>query len=307
MINKKMLLPLMAGLALTGCGGGDSGGGVASTPGPTYRTLSQLGGNQTFQSGGVGWTVGSGIIGQSNQTTQAFGQGVTIAYDAGADSYTLSAPSGGATSVFTPAMVDATQSTSGRMVWRNSATNEQLTIATAQVNGVNLSYTLTGLWLKPNSSGGTANVYMAVGGVPTLASDVPRSGSANYTTSVGGTHVDANGAYTLTGNSSATFSANFAAGTVATTLSLNGTLLGGNAGAPSTVALGSFTGSGTIASGTSGFSGTLTPGANNTSGMTGAFSGGFFGPQAVEMAYGWYLRNTATSSSAAGAAAGFKP
>lgn len=44
-----------ATMLLASCGGGGGGGSVGSTPTPvyTYKTLDQLSGDQTFQSGGI--------------------------------------------------------------------------------------------------------------------------------------------------------------------------------------------------------------------------------------------------------------
>jgi hypothetical protein len=124
---------------------------------------------------------------------------------------------------------------------------------------------------------------------------MPRSGTATYTTGVGGTMVADGVPYSLAGPSSASFTANFASSSVSTTLHFAGAQLGGGASAD----FGQFTGSGTITSGSPGFIGTLTG-----TGATGEFSGSFFGPKAAEMAFGWAL--SGPNLSGAGIAVGTK-
>ena len=102
--------------------------------------------------------------------------------------------------------------------------------------------------------------------------------------------------YSLSGNSSGTFSANFVTGAINTTLTLAGTVAG-SAAAP--VNFGTFTGTGTLTSGGPGYTGTLTG-----TPADGIFSGAFFGPQALETAFGYFL--SGTKFSAAGGASGTK-
>jgi len=271
------------GLLLSGCGGG---GGTASTPPPTYTKLADLTGNRTFQSAGIHFTVPSGN--RSGFSIQKYGAGVTIAYNAANDSYTLTAPDGAnetfssSTSTppagFTPAP--------NQQAFFNS-TNGNLsgffTFGAPSVNGVPLSYTAVGAWLHLQS--GVPSLYYAVAGIPTVASDMPRSGTANYQTSIAGSVDNGSGVQmNLDPTSSATFSANFGAGTVATTIHVAGQ----QNGLPPQD-FGSFSGSGTIASGSPGFSGTLAPTASGSAAVNGEFAGGFFGPQAKEMGYSWYL------------------
>lgn len=288
---------------VSACGGGSSsgGGGVISTPPPappppSYTKIADMSGDRTFQSGGVQYnTAPSGI---SGGTTQNFGSGVTIAYTAASDSYRLTAPDG-ATFTFTPAMAQP-PSTPGTQIWVGVTGNQrdQLTLTVpGAASGVPLSYTILGSWGRIDTTTNTGTFRLAVGGSPTLATDMPRTGSATYSAGTGGTMVSSGTAYNLQGNSTMTFSANFAANSVTTALTLAGTPLPSPSG-PVT-SFGTFNGTGTISSTGSGFTGTLTG-----TGATGLFSGGFFGPQALEMAMAWYL-NGATISGA-GLAAGVK-
>jgi len=286
------------GLLLSGCGGG---GGTASTPPPTYTKLADLTGNRTFQSAGIHWTFSPGQL--SGLSVQKYGAGVTIAYNASSDSFTLTAPDGvtdtfsSATSTPPPGFVPPPDG----VVLYNNAGGIFVVPKQPLVNGVALSYTALGGWVHIQNN--VPSVYAAVSGVPTIASDMPRGGTANYQTSiVGAVYTGQPNSYGLTSDSSATFSANFGAGTVATTLHLVGAQ---NNLLP--VDFGSYTGSGTIASGSPGFSGALASTVPNSIMPSGEFSGAFFGPQAKEMGYSWYLSGSAGSSlSAEGTVVGTK-
>lgn len=288
-------------LMLAGCGGSD--GGVASAPTPTpsptptppsYTRIADLSGDRSFQTGGVQYTTGPGVNFTNGQAV-AYGSGPTIAYTASSDSYRLSA-SDGTVATFDPSNVVTPPPTANAVTWNKvvGTTRDIFTLSVPQVNGVPLSYLLQGSWARIDLAVNLATVRLGFGGSPTLASDVPRSGTASYNTDFGGTLSQANTSYTLTGNSTATFSANFASNAVTTALNLNGVV--SNTSGPVT-AFGTFGGTGTITN--NGFGGTLTG-----SGPSGAFSGAFFGPQALEMGYAWYLNGTAFN--AAGRVVGIK-
>jgi hypothetical protein len=281
----------MLSLLLSGCGGSDGGGVVSTAPPPTYTKLADLSGDQTLQSASIHYTFANGAV--SGPGSQAFGSGVVISYAAATDSYTLTAPDG-TTAVFNSSSRTSSSSFSPLVSstpttftsFNNNATDD-LSVGAATANGVTLSYTAIGSWTHLQN--GVQTVRLAVTGVPTIAGDMPKSGTANYQASVSG--VAFNGGtspYSLAANSTATFSADFAAGTVSTTLHLSGA----TSADPAPVALGSYTGTGNIASGTPGFSGSLAPATSGSDTATGQFSGAFFGPQAKEIGYAWYVANT---------------
>lgn len=273
---------LAMGLPLAGCGGGSgAGGGVSSTPTPpaSYTKIAEMSGDRTFQTAGTQYTVSN--AGFTNGSTFAFGGGVTVAYSAGTDSYKLTAPDG-STVTFTPANV-ATPPFPNSQQWSkpNGTGQDTLLLIVPTVNGVPLSYTIVGNWGHADTSTGPTVFRLAVGGAPTLASDMPRTGSATYSAAAGGSAFQSGALYSLNGNTSATFSANFASSSVTTALTLGGTAQPNGA----VTQFGTFNGTGTISSSGPGFTGTLS-GAN---GVTGAFSGAFFGPQALEMGYDWFM------------------
>lgn len=293
-------------IALSACGGSD-GGGVFSTSGPTYTKIADITGNRTFQTAGVTYNVGLG--GFSNASTEKYGSGVTVAYTASSDSYTLTAP-GGASESFGPA--ELTTGGAGPVLVTpppntvtylkpNGLNRDQLSLTVPTVNGVALNYTVLGNWGTniPNA----ATYHIAVGGAPTLTSDMPKSGTASYPTSVAGAVVSGGSAVGLADTSTASFSADFAAGTVSTTLNLawppvlSSAPIGVTPGTSPTS--GTYSGSGTINAGGPGFTGTL-----NGPSATGVFSGLFLGPKAAEMGYAWAL--TGGTISGAGAVVGVK-
>lgn len=294
-------------LVLSACGG-DSGG-VTSTPTPTptptptasYTKIADMTGDRTFQTGGVQYNTGPS--GFSNGTNLAFGNGVRVAYTAASDSYTLTAPDN-TTVTFNPSEVVQPAPAANTIQWlkRNSSNvvTDQFTLIVPTSGGVALSYTIIGTWgTNLNSSSPTYRI--AVGGAPTIASDMPKSGTANYTVGVGGAANLAGAPYNLSGNSTGTFSANFGTGAITTALTLTGTPQP-SGGTPTT--FGTFNGSGTIASNSPGFTGTISGTASNGTAATGGFSGAFFGPQALEVGFGYTI--TAGTFSAVGGVSGVK-
>ncbi len=280
-----------AGLAaiiftLSACGGG-SNGGVAVTPPPapppppppaTYVKIDDLTGTQVFQTATIKYNVLAGV--RQNYESQNFGAGSTITYNATNDSFIIT-PVGGAAVTFTQANLDpATTIPPGQLGFLNG-TNRLFYITPGAATGVPLSYTRLGSF-NTVAANGSINVELLVGGVPTIRSDLPTTGTANYTTGIGGT-ANFNGTnYSLTNSSTATFSANFATGAINMGFALGGKI---NPTALR-VDLGTATGTGTISSATSGFSGLFTSGTNVTSGL---FTGSFFGPQAAEIGFNFQL------------------
>lgn len=301
MMNIRKLVELgplaLFSLALAGCGDG-SGGGIASTPTPpSYQTLQQIvsqGGNRSFSTSGV-------QLGATTATSNPYGSGVTVAYTASSDSYTLTAPDGTA-ATFSPNNLYQAATTPNTVQYIKSSgsgsgeVDDNLVIGTATVKGVALSYTMVGEWVHATPNG--IAIWLATGGVPTLASDVPKTGTANYTVEVNGSAQAGGTSYSIQPtNSSGTFSANFGAGTVATSLTLVGTP--SVAGFGTVTQFGTFNGTGTITAGGPGFTGTFSTGSGSS-----LFTGNFNGPQAAEVGYSWAI-NTG-SLAAAGITVGKK-
>ncbi|MBV1691746.1 transferrin-binding protein-like solute binding protein [Novosphingobium sp. G106] len=238
-------------------------------------------GDRTLQSAGVRFVSTGATMGVAAAFggSQTLGTGVTFAYKASTDSYELTAPDK-STVTFIPA--DRLPEESNVQEWdkRNGAVRDSLVLTTPTINGVAMSYTLIGWWGHFDGSQ-TVN-RIAVLGAPTLTGDMPRTGTATYSAIVGGSGSRASVIYALD-PSSATFSADFASNAVTTVLTMAGTPI---AGGSTVTSFGTYGGTGTISG--VGFSGSFTGTGVNASG----FSGAFFGPQALEMAYGWYIHAT---------------
>lgn len=299
-------------LPLAACGGG---GGVASTgpptpvptpspsPSPTYTRIQDLSGNQTFVTASTSVVYDSQGVARQNATSgYPFGAGanssaVTLKYFTSSDSYVVEGYSTSAT--FTQADLVASGDPKTVVLQKISGgtVTDVLRQTTPSPGGVDLSYVRFGSWMTTHDMtgdpalGGQKRLTYIMAGVPTIASDVPTTGTASFTaTSVIGLATDTtNGAgfgtgYDLSG-STATLSADFAANTVQTSLKLSGIPIGGGASRD----FGTFTGSGTIGNSSPTvlyrniFSGTLTTAGPGDAG----FSGSFFGPQASEFAYVW--------------------
>jgi hypothetical protein len=284
---------LVIGFALAGCEASLNSTPTPPPP-PAYTKIADMTGDRTFETGGVQYATST--TGISNATAQAFGSGVTIAYTQATDSYRLTAPDS-STVTFDPSNAVAPAAPNTQQWTKVSGpVRDDLSLTVPTVDGVALSYTVVGAWQHADSSTGQALTRLAVGGAPTLAADMPRTGTATYATETGGTALRFGTPYALGGHSSATFSADFARNTVTTSLTLAGTP---QPGGTAVTSFGTFNGTGTIASTGPGFTGTFNGGS-----AIGAFSGAFFGPRALEMAYSWYLNGG--DFSAAGTAAGVK-
>ncbi|MBV1691745.1 transferrin-binding protein-like solute binding protein [Novosphingobium sp. G106] len=262
----------MIGLMLTGCGSGESGS-VVSTPTPTpasYTKLSDMSGDRTLQTAGVQYsqTVATGV---TNSTSQPLGSGFSLAYTASSDSYKLTASDGTSVTFLPLDRQPTSPSMPNVQHWaqRTLACLDNFFLTAPTVGGVALSYTVIANW-QHSPDLAVADVRLAVGGVPTLASDMPRTGSATYVAALDG--FAQGGSYLLGDGSTAAFSADFAHNSVSTAMTLAGTpVLPGGSITP----FGTFNGTGTISSTSPGFTGTL-----NGNGATGLFSGAFFGPKA---------------------------
>ena len=157
----------------------------------------------------------------------------------------------------------------------------QLLKRSANNSRIQLSYLTYGLY---SEAGGPQTARQFDTGVfqlgqETVATSMPRTGTGSYSGIVDGYASVGGAGYRLLG-STGTLSANFASGTIATTLSLQGNsdFLNGTLG--SVRQFGTLDGLGMIASGTSHYSGTLAG-----LGLSGQFAGGFFGPTADETGY----------------------
>ncbi|WP_336977927.1 transferrin-binding protein-like solute binding protein [Altererythrobacter fulvus] len=213
--------------------------------------------------------------------------------------------SGNAVASFLPSDLDTTNSGDGLAIFQKGQVTiplstttlpkEVLELHVPQIGGVPLSYTRFGTYLNLNVSLLQQKIdplAAFVFGQPTASGSMPTSGSATYRSDVYGAVFVPNGTspslYAMgDGSGSATFSANFASGTVSTLINLAGNDALGSGGYAT---FGSVSGSGSILSGGPAFSGSL------SGSGSGGFTGAFFGPSAVEMGYVFNVQGTYNST-----------
>ncbi|MEH6660605.1 MAG: transferrin-binding protein-like solute binding protein [Parasphingorhabdus sp.] len=306
---KRLLLgsaAIGAMLAFSACGGGTVASTPAppvSTPGPTpaptYTRIDDLAGNQTFQTATLTFTVSEDLK-LANHTTNNFGSGSVITYNATNDSYTFTS-TGGTSQTFFPSDSDQVNSDSSTMHWdksvNGSSHNATLT-RPVSTTGIELSYTRLGTWKQIDTNSRVQQVEYFITGVPTVTSDVPTTGTANYNARIYGYVMVGDTASSLSFlDSSMDFDVDFASGGISTVL----TFIGARAFSPNSgTNFGTANGTGMITAGGRGFSGTF----NGGIATGGTFSGAFFGPQAAEFGLAYFV--TGDDFLSQGLAAGIK-
>jgi hypothetical protein len=291
----------LAALALLGACGGGGGGGPLSTPlppppppPPNYSSFAAQSGNQQVPLSGVvlsriDTSPPSGhITGDTAVTPAPFSDGrLEISYDAADNSYTVR--DGTYSQEFLPADIRITDGTNGPAFVnyvRNPGTRNSDYLSLYRPSGgggdVALTYTTlamsTRIAITDSADGKTTttrtDAFWGMGGFETVASDMPRTGTASYLGVLRGFSFD--GPTTLNVSGQSRLTADFAAATVRAELFAN------RAGF-STLLL---DGTGAIAAAR--FGGTITGG-----GFSGAFDGAFFGPSAAEIGFSFTTSDSA--------------
>lgn len=164
--------------------------------------------------------------------------------------------------------------------------NNSISTATLTSNTA-LQYTTVSYanWYRADSTAGAHRITSGVFGYNTVTTDMPKTGTVAYSSTVQGRIVNVTGATTavLRVSGTVTTSVNFATGLVDVTLNL--TTIPAAGGAP--VAFGTFTAQGGIPAGQNQFTGAFTSG-----GLTGTLTGGFFGSQAKEIGISFAANGT---------------
>lgn len=304
----------LGAIGLGGCGGSGGGGwGVASipapppappSPAPTPTPTPAAATYSSFEGATELSSFAFGLSGDFAATQAADGNYVITDFDyrpfevgPGTNSYAFTQPSPGVFDMDTYGFGGSRfeLADGGELFDQRGYDNEILQVSKPGV-GLDLTYTRFGNYSWGTSGSGYIS-FLALG-VPTLDSDVPRTGTASYNGFVDGLWDDGDTTRRLFG-STATMSVDFGAGTLLTTLTLTGrdNPFGDFLNSPSTF-LGTFFGSGTIAS-RNYFSG----GFNQQAGWSGGFAGAFNGPQASEYGYVFGLTNS-SGAVASGSAVG---
>jgi C-lobe and N-lobe beta barrels of Tf-binding protein B len=139
---------------------------------------------------------------------------------------------------------------------------------------VALTYSSYGFWRHTDTAANLTTYMSFLYGEPTGSANMPRTGTASFQGTATGLVMEGGPTlpdqYSFAGT--ATLAADFAANTISTTLNLGG--------------LGTYSGNGTISADQ--FNGPLT--SSYTNFTNGQFAGGFFGPNAAEAGYTFFLR-----------------
>lgn len=303
---------------LAACG---SGGGVNSTPTPlppppptvTYDSFNALP-TQTFQASGVDLTVQE--TRQGNQAPvgstptvrqQPYGGNLSISYNAANGSYTVFDPTinstfaaGDLITNFVDPSVKGYEKRTGSInanstqeflvVYRSGESTPPLPLSYASYFTYQRTNNVVTGDNNPLTNSERLTMY-GVFGFETLTSDMPRTGNATIyrTYGIGELQLppgvdgaSAAGSRNVLSGFQASFDVNFLSGAINT----NMTFQNWNIGNVSQQV--QFFGSGAITSSSNRFTGIFAP---NSTGYSGTFDGAFFGPQAAEMGYRFFLSN----------------
>lgn len=226
------------------------------------------------------------VIGDSFGVTGR-GPGVTIRYDAAAGTYTVqddlaSASFGASNLASTSKGFEVYAKTSGTVSdTLNLLVNARPGAAKASA-ALQLSYLSLAIWAHTDGQSGDNRKTYILFGFPTAEADMPRTGSASYRALVTGTRTELGSDVAVWRDSeirgSASLTANFATGQIDTQLVLTPLTGPGS--------FGTFVGTGSIYDNASAqFGGTFA--STNPNFLSGAFYGGFYGPAAKDMGYGF--------------------
>lgn len=178
---------LSLGLLLAGCGGG----GVTSTPAPipaptpsptpTNASLSALTVSQSFSNNAAIQTAVFDLTNSNTVSGSSASAPLTIAYDAGSGSYTVSTQ--GRSQSFLPADISTSGQGQALFVKTDAANNrDRLTLWAPSYGGSGPQHVGMGMWQRNSTSGTRQNTTldMFAYGLPSAASAVPRVGTAAF-------------------------------------------------------------------------------------------------------------------------------
>lgn len=210
---------------------------------------------------------------------------VRISYDAAAKTYLLQ--NAVRTANFAPQdLVSSTGDVQNFVMGAGSAMTDRLALygnldpaAAAAGNSLQLSYASFARWEQSNTTTGVGQTDYLLFGFPTTTARMPTSGTASYSGTVSAHYVDVREMTTGTFGGSMTLSANFGTGQLNTEM-----MVGYYPASP----IATVQGTATI--GADQFNGLFTTGSNMF--HSGGFHGGFFGPNADEVGYTFWLRLT---------------
>lgn len=280
------LFAAAAACALSACGGG-GGGSVASTPVPpvappvaTNSTITDLAANQNFVNDDASSSLAFDLTTKTTISGTAKLAPLTVTYDAGSKSYTLSESNG--TDAFSAADVQSSANGETRYSKASGAGHDYLTLVTTPYSSNTANkYVGLGFWQRNVSAGTRQDTFFDVFtyGFPTAAGATPRTGDGKFAVDVFGL-ASIPGAEPRVFQGRGSFNIDFAAGVFATNTNLTETgLLSGSSVVGGGIQL---QGAGTLTGGTSAFVGNVLYGGQSGT-IGGQLSGRFYGPAAEEL------------------------
>ncbi|HVJ01030.1 MAG TPA: transferrin-binding protein-like solute binding protein [Sphingomonas sp.] len=269
--------------ACSGGGGGGAGGGGIGTipepaPAPTNVTVTDLKTSQAFQNDAAGMKLALDLTTRTGVSGQVRPNSLTVSYDAGTRSYTISAD--GRSQGFGPAEIQT--SGGGETIYQKTASGDRdyLTVTTTPYTSTRSNQYVGLAYWQHNVVSGTRqdmDFYVFTYGLPTAAAAVPRTGTAGFRTDMFGA-VSAPGQEPRAFQGQGEFSIDFGAGVFSahnylteTSLVTGQSVMGGGI---------EFTGAGHLSA--SGFTGNaLYRGWFGSAG--GSLNGRFYGPNSEEL------------------------
>lgn len=279
LLSRASILAFASLLAACSAGGGGvnttpppPGPTPTSTPTPTPSANKDLLGPLVSESFANDTAIGKATFGSSGTSGSVSNTSITLRYNAGNQSYSLSSTSGSIT--FVPSDIDNAQSNAGAVVYvhSNGSTTDSLTLTRPGTSGpVTYTYVGSAFWqhTQLGSSSGSGFINAAAYGVVTPDAALPRSGGGDYAIDLIGAETVADNLLPLSGQGNA--SVDFATGNVIITGTLDALLVGHDEGFSSTAKIGS----------TNQFSGNFRFDDFGT--FNGTLNGRFYGPAANEI------------------------
>jgi hypothetical protein len=296
----------LSALALASCGGGDDNDNSSATPTPTTSPTPTPTASPTYT---------AFPLTAASEFTQTINAGLSYTGDE-AGAVTLGAASTdvsngrvrlaldpvlatGTYAVLEGTTTDTQQFKNANVVTTSAATNPEIVfrindtttagkfsqlevlnnfIKDTSTSDTGLQFANTGYaaWLRGDSTTGQKRITYSVFGYPTVATDLPKTGTASYASRVSGRLVSVTGTTTVQRVSgTATVNVNFSTGVIDVTMNLTTQAAGGGAA----VAYGTFTAQGALPATSSNFNGSILTG----SPLAGTIAGGFFGSQGKEI------------------------
>jgi len=255
---------------ITGLAIGLASAASAASPTPALKTGNYAGQRVIVVVGDKTAYGGDGVSAAKHPTT--------ISYNASTQTYTLYDYDGGPGYSYSPSKIVASQSTAAYTFYRDASTGSTLKLLNDSPTNpvIALNYVTYGKWVVPQSAPiHFADNYVVFGQI-SLASAVPRTGSANYRAILDGTYQKGATTYCLAGN--ATFAANFGTGIMGLTVAPIGTSSTGTR-----ITFGTLTGSGYISYDSSSFGATSRTRAADGTKTLFSSTGNFYGPAAQEI------------------------